>query len=239
VNATRQALTPAPGSGPRELFVSAALLAALAALLFVALTTAGLLLTRVLTPSALSRFDQRVIEWFAAQRTPTLNTWSEIGSEFAMTIIVFVMTVIIALALRLWLRRWRESLVLIVCVLGEWILFRLVNAAVGRERPEPMLDMGALTASFPSGHAGIAVAFYGGLGLIVLRTVADRRLAVGIASVCFAVAVMVAVTRVYRGMHYPTDVLGSALLGGVWVVAVVSLLLPRRKAVGGPRQATE
>jgi len=92
-----------------------------------------------------------------------------------------------------------------------------------------MLDGGALTASFPSGHAGIAVAFYGGLGLIVLRSAPQRRLAIANASFCLAVVVMVALTRVYRGMHFPTDVLGSWLLGGIWVVTVVNVLLPRRR----------
>ena len=199
-----------------------------AALLFVTLTGLGLLLTRTLTPSPVSRFDERVIEWFASHRTPAFNTLTEIGADFAMTLLVFGLTVVVAVVLRVWLGRWRESLALVICVLGEWILFRLVNAAVDRQRPGPRLDPGALTASYPSGHAGMAVAFYGGLALIALRSISPRRLAVAIASFCLAVVLMVAVTRWYRGMHFPTDVLGSWLLGGVWVVAVVTVLLPRR-----------
>jgi len=207
---------------------SAVLLLAFA-VLAAALTGVGLLLTRVLTPSAVSRLDERAIEWFVAQRTPTLNDATAIGADFAMTLIVFALTIVVALVLRLWLGRWRESLALIVCVLGEWLLFRIVNGAVGRERPDPTLDVGALTASFPSGHAGIAVAFYGGLALIVLRSAPQRRLAIAIASFCLAAVLMVALTRVYRGMHFPTDVLGSWLLGGIWVVTVVNVLLPRRR----------
>ena len=220
-------------TGPRVPQSPAALLALLAALLFACLTTFGLLLTRVLTPSPVSRLDVRVIEWFAAQRTPTLNTLTAIGSDLAMTLLVFVMTAAVALALRVSLGRWREALVLVLCVLGEWVMFRLVNGAVARQRPVPMLEGHALTASFPSGHAGIAVAFYGGLALIVLRTVTRRRLAVALAAICFAVPVLVGITRVYRGMHFPTDVLGSWVLAGIWITLVVATLLPRGRVPSG------
>lgn len=199
------------------------------ALLFASLTAFGLLLTRVLTPSPVSRLDAQVIDWFAAQRTPTLTGLSAIGSDLAMTLLVFVMTAVVAVVLRVRLGRWREALVLVVCVLGEWVLFRLVNGAVARQRPDPMLESATQTASFPSGHAGIAVAFYGGLALIILRTVTQRGLAIALASVCFAVPVLVALTRVYRGMHFPTDVLGSWLLAGIWITVVVATLLPRRR----------
>lgn len=203
-----------------------------AALLFAALTALGLLLTRVLTPSPVSRLDAEVIGWFATQRTPTLTALSAVGSDLAMTLAVFVMTAVVAVVMRVRLGRWREALVLVVCVLGEWVLFRLVNGAVARERPGPMLET-AGTASFPSGHAGIAVAFYGGLALIILRTVTQRGLALALASLCFAVPVLVALTRLYRGMHFPTDLLGSWLLAGIWIGVVVATLLPRRRAGSG------
>jgi membrane-associated phospholipid phosphatase len=225
---SRRPYSVRPATGPRLPAGSAARLALLAALLFAGLTTLGLLLTRVLTPSPVSRLDVHVVEWFAAQRTPALNTLSAIGSDLAMTLLVFVMTAVIALVLRVWLGRWREALVLVLCVLGEWVLFRLVNGAVARQRPEPMLERATQTASFPSGHAGIAVAFYGGLALIILRTVTRRSLAIALASVCVAVLVLVAVTRVYRGMHFPTDVLASWLLAGIWITLVVATLLPSR-----------
>ena len=218
-----------PATGPRLPFRSVALLGLLAAGLFASLTTFGLLLTRVLTPSPVSRLDVQVIDWFAAQRTPALTTLSAIGSDLAMTLPVFVMTAVVAVVLRIWLGRWREALVLVLCVLGEWVLFRLVNGAVGRQRPDTMLESATQTASFPSGHAGIAVAFYGGLALIILRTVTQRGLAIALASLCFAVPVFVALTRVYRGMHFPTDVLGSWLLAGIWITVVVWTLLPRRR----------
>jgi membrane-associated phospholipid phosphatase len=218
-----------PATGPRLPFRSVALLGLLAAGIFASLTTFGLLLTRVLTPSPVSRLDVQVIDWFAAQRTPALTTLSAIGSDLAMTLLVFVMTAVVAVVLRIWLGRWREALVLVLCVLGEWVLFRLVNGAVGRQRPDTMLESATQTASFPSGHAGIAVAFYGGLALIILRTVTQRGLAIALASLCFAVPVFVALTRVYRGMHFPTDVLGSWLLAGIWITVVVWTLLPRRR----------
>ena len=232
---SRSPHTVRPAPGPRLPFRATARLGLSAALLFASLTALGLLLTRVLTPSPVSRLDVHVIDWFAAQRTSTLTGLSAIGSDLAMTVLVFVMTAVVAVVLRVWLGRWREALVLVLCVLGEWVLFRLVNGAVGRQRPDTMLET-AQTTSFPSGHAGIAVAFYGGLALIILRTVARRRLAIALASLCFAVPLLVATTRLYRGMHFPTDVLGSWLLAGIWITVVVATLLPRSRAGPGPTQ---
>jgi membrane-associated phospholipid phosphatase len=237
VDEIRQAV---PATRPRPTASSAVLLVVLAALLFASLTAVGLLVSRVLTPSPLSRLDERVIDWLASERTPTLNTLTRIGTDFATTLYVFALTAVIAVVLRVWLGRWREAVVLVLCVLGEWVLFRLVNGTVDRPRPTPRLDGGVSTASFPSGHAGIAVAFYGGLALILLRSLRLRKTAVALASVFLAIVLMVAVTRLYRGMHYPTDVLGAWFLSGIWIAGVVAVLLPREKGRGvRPRPSEE
>ena len=85
----------------------------------------------------------------------------------------------------------------------------------------PRLDVAPPTSSFPSGHTAAAVALYGCLALVVLRQSANRWAARTIAVLCCCVPVIVAVSRVYRGMHYLTDVLGGVLLGTVWLYAAV------------------
>ena len=141
--------------------------ASLAALLFV--STDGARPAADPRPDAIAgvapgRARDRVVR--GTSERPALNTLTSIGSDLAMTLLVFALTAVVAVVLRLWLGRWRESLALVICVLGEWVLFRLVNGAVDRQRPGP--DAGRRRPrprSFPSGHAGIAVAFYGGLAL--------------------------------------------------------------------------
>ena len=202
-----------------------------AALLWALLTGLGLLITRVLTPSGLTRWDSHVVQWFVAHRTPTLDTVTNIAGHLATTMTVLVVTVVAIVMLRLLLRRWRESAVLVVCVLGELVVFLLVAAVVHRQRPDfQPLDTAPPTSSFPSGHTIAAVALYGCLATIALRELARRWLAVVVAALCWAIPVVVGLSRLYRSMHFPTDVLAGALGGAIWLAVVTATLLPSRKA---------
>ena len=128
-------------------------------LVYALLAGTGLLLTRVFTGNVLVQEDRRVSEWFREQRTPTLNSWSHVGSMLSDTSTAIAVTVVVVLALALWLRRWREPLTIVLSISGELFIFLLVTATVHRRRPTvPHLDPAPPTSSFPSGHVGAAVA---------------------------------------------------------------------------------
>ena len=106
--------------------------------------------------------DKSVSEWFVSRRTPTMNTLTHYGTLLAETITVIVLTVVLVGAFRVWLGRWRESIALLVAILGELFVFLLVTNTVDRPRPPvPRLDTAPPTSSFPSGHTAAAVALYG------------------------------------------------------------------------------
>ena len=87
--------------------------------------------------------------------------------------------------------------------------------------------MATATSSFPSGHTAAAVALYGCIAILVLW-IYGRRPATRVAVVVLCcVPVIVGLSRLYRGMHYPTDVLAGALVGGLWLLLVITTLLPR------------
>jgi undecaprenyl-diphosphatase len=75
--------------------------------------------------------------------------------------------------------------------------------------------------SFPSGHAVFAGVFFGMLALLIARPAAGRPwwLRVGGAASCLAMSVLVAASRVWLGVHYPTDVIGGLTLGWGWALA--------------------
>jgi undecaprenyl-diphosphatase len=196
--------------------------------LALALTLIGWAIVTLATPSALTRWEDSVNQWFYAARTPTLDTVSHIGSYLADTITCIVLLVVVTVALRLWLGRWRESWTLFAAIVGELLVFLVVTAVVNRPRPDvPLLDAAPPTSSFPSGHTAAAVAFYGCLAVIVLRQLRPRWLAVTIATLLCLVPLVVGISRLYRGMHHPTDVVFGALGGGLWLALVLSTLLPR------------
>jgi undecaprenyl-diphosphatase len=207
---------------------SAARLVVSGLLLWLGLSAVGIGLWRGLGNSWIVDGDKAVSRWFAGRRTPTLNTLTHYGTLLAETVTAIALTVILVVVLRWWLGRWRESIAVLVAILGELFVFLLVTNTVGRPRPGvPRLDVAPPTSSFPSGHTAAAVALYGCLALIVLRQLANRVVARTIAVLCWCVPVIVALSRVYRGMHYVTDVTFGAIGGGIWLLVTVLVVLPR------------
>jgi undecaprenyl-diphosphatase len=196
--------------------------------LALALSLIGWAIVKLATPSALTRWEDSVNTWFYAARTSTLDTVSHIGSYLAETVTCVVLLVVVTVALRLWLGGWRESWTLFAALVGELLVFLVVTAVVNRPRPDvPHLDGPPPTSSFPSGHTAAAVAFYGCLAVIVLRQLRPRWFAVTLATLLCLVPIVVGISRLYRGMHHPTDVVFGALGGGLWLALVLSTLLPR------------
>lgn len=188
------------------------------ALAYVSLVTMGLVagwtLLGPLSGTLLARLDQEVTSWFIEVRTRSLDIWTDIGSAFTDTINVIVFLTILVVAMTWYWRRWRESLTLGLGVGLEALVFVVVSLVIGRDRPPvTQLDPSPPTASFPSGHTGAAFALYVGLALIVFWNTESRlwrTLAVVMAAV---IPLAVALSRMYRGMHFLTDVIGGAVLG--------------------------
>ncbi len=130
-------------------------------------------------------------------------------------------------------RRRREALYVAVAVFGAELLSTTLKQVVGRVRP--CVDAAAgcpHTASFPSGHAVGAAAFWTAAAVLLLP-VAGRRvwaLAVG-------VPVVVAATRVLLGVHYPSDVVAGLLVGWCWTAATTAVLATWRADGAGPPDA--
>lgn len=187
----------------------------------------GSLLVHHSVPSFVGRADEQTSEWAVEHRTPILDSVTHAGSMAADTFVALAVAGSAVVVLRLWLGRWRESLVLVVAIVGELLIFLVITAIVHRARPAvPQLDQAPPTSSFPSGHTGVAIALYGCLAVILLRNVKPRWVAVSLAVLGWVIPIVVAASRVYRGMHYPTDVLAGALASGVWLAVVLVVLLP-------------
>lgn len=212
------------------------------ATLYLALAVIGVTYTRLFTDSAVERWDVSVARDVAARRTPAWDARTHLGSSLSDTSTAIGLTVVLVVLLRWGFGRWRESVTLLLSILGELFVFLLVTNTVRRDRPPvPRLDPAPPTSSFPSGHVGAAVALYAGLAVILLLSTRGgprHRLAVLVAPLLFAVPVVVALSRVYRGMHYVTDVVFGAVAGGLWMLLVVRTVLlavpERARPDGGP-----
>lgn len=195
--------------------------------LALALSLVGWAIVHLATPSAMTTWEDRVNQWFVAHRTPRLDALSHVADSLANTETCIALLIVTVVILRVWLGRWRESAVLSVAIVGELLIHLAITAVVNRPRPDvPHLDAAPPTSSFPSGHTGAAVAFFGCLAIIMLRQLRPKWFAVTITTVLFLVPIVVGVARIYNGMHHPTDVLAGAACGGLWIALVLTILLP-------------
>lgn len=112
----------------------------------------GKLLVGYWAPSRFGETDGDVVEYLAAERTPTGKTVSLGLVLLADTVTVAVLTGVVVAGLYLAFRRWVEPLFLVACVTGETAIFTATTAVVDRQRPPVThLDLSPPTSSFPLG----------------------------------------------------------------------------------------
>jgi len=137
---------------------------------------------------------------------------------------------------------YRNGLFIFSASVGGWVLNWLLKAAFERTRPDIVPHLReVMSSSFPSGHALTSAAVYLTLGALLMR-IAQGRLA---KYYCIAIAMfltfLVGSSRVFLGVHYPTDVIAGWLIGMTWALLcwVVERTLERRAGLKQEKEEQE
>jgi membrane-associated phospholipid phosphatase len=204
---------------------SALFLLGCAVVLLVVLVGAGWLLSKVVHDDGIGRADSGLSRWMAGRRSGDLNDVTAVTSAIGGTLTITIMAVLTVVVAALVWRRWREPMLVAVAVAGEVGIFLVVTLLVDRKRP-PVghLDQAPPTSSFPSGHTAATVVLWGALAVLASQRARSALVRGLFLTLAVVLPLLVASSRMYRGMHYLTDVLGGLLLGGVWLLATVGAI---------------
>jgi membrane-associated phospholipid phosphatase len=184
--------------------------------------------------------DDRIARWFAARRSSTLDDLTWLGSASAEAVVRITGAAVLSLLFLRWWRRWNEVALLVGALVLEVTVFLVSTFVVDRPRPPvTQLDSIPPTSSYPSGHVAATVVFYGALAIIVWWHTRSR-IARGVALAgAIVLPPIVGISRMYRGMHYLSDVVVGTVVGVVSLWAVYrAVRVPRPNAIEQPGLGT-
>jgi membrane-associated phospholipid phosphatase len=141
---------------------------------------------------------------------------------FGLAYGVIVAAVFSTLVIR---HRWLELKGVVLCLAGGVVLNYVLKNLFERARPETFHLVAASGYSFPSGHAMVSLCFYGMLAFITARQIRSwqPRYLLGVITMLLIIAI--GVSRIYLGVHYPSDVIAGYTAGAMWLMFNISLLM--------------
>lgn len=181
-------------------------------------------LASAVTAGFTQRFDESVLQWFQGHRTETLNLVmieiTTLGTGVVLVVIVLIASVF------LWVTNHHWSVyVLLLGVLGAKLFNTLLKGTFARERPSIVEWATQVhSPSFPSGHAMSSIVVYGSVAYLVSRLEPSLRLKRSTYLFATLIVVLIGISRMYLGVHYPSDVIAGFLAGFAWIALVATLM---------------
>ena len=179
----------------------------------------GVLLQDVLGADDATLLDRPIVRYLVEHRTAWLTTVLRDLTWLGSTIVLVPLVAVVGVAVRRRTRSWMPLVQLAVALGGAIALYDLIKPLVGRARPAlgPLVTT-ATGYSFPSGHATQTAAVTVTLALLGAARTTSWPRKVAIWATAVVVSLLVGFSRVYLGVHWPTDVLAGFALGSLWAV---------------------
>jgi len=184
----------------------------------------GIVLGVVSRCGSTARWESDVIAWVVQNRSSILTDFArsvtELGSGRVVTALVASAVIILLVG-----RRWMLAAFLVVATGGTALLASFTKGVVARDRPPTIPRLAEAGGhAFPSGHSAQAVACFAALAFTAWRLHPSRRVLVVGAALVGTIAALVGWSRVYLGVHWPSDILGGWLLAGACLLGLVTAI---------------
>lgn len=174
-------------------------------------------LTDELSNDVLAQYDRQITDSIIAHRSPALTYYfifmTDVG-DFYGYLTVLILSLIVSLV---FFKNWRYIAQTVLVLLLASISNTMLKRFIDRARPGIEHLVSVETLSYPSGHAMSAMAFYGFLIYIFYTFKMNRWLKYSIIILLLLIILSIGISRIYLGVHYPSDILGGYIAGLIWV----------------------
>jgi membrane-associated phospholipid phosphatase len=182
-------------------------------------------------------FDQHIRLFLHQQASPSLTAAMRFFTDFGSPAGILALS---AGALAgLWLSRWKRGIVLfLITMAGAGVLDAVLKTVFHRPRPPVSYFATPIpgTYGFPSGHALFFLCFFGVLAALATSRIHNLAVRIAIWFVACGLTGMIGLSRIYLGVHYPSDVLAGYAAGTVWLIVVLfgGRIIERRQRTRRP-----
>ena len=178
-------------------------------------------LTDTLSTDTLKEYDDRITEFILSFRTTSLTQFflwmTYLGDVYGYLIVLGVYLTLSIVVFKKWKYVAQTFLVLLLATVSNVVLKRFVD----RARPGIEHLVSVETLSYPSGHAMSSMAFYGFLIYLFYKFKINGIMKIGIISLLIFVILSIGTSRIYLGVHFPSDIVGGYIAGAIWVIFCV------------------
>ena len=181
-------------------------------------------LTGILQTDFLAEFDTQISEFVASLRTPALTNYftfvTDVGDVWGYLIVFTICAILFYCFFKRRKYTIQLSLILILALSSNLLLKQLIN----RARPTLEHLVTVKTLSYPSGHAMTAMAFYGFLIYLIFTFKINKVLKFSLIALLAFLILSIGISRIYLGVHFPSDIVGGFVAGFIWVVFCILIL---------------
>lgn len=170
-------------------------------------------------PTILQTIDQPIMTFIRGSITPGKTSFFQYITKFSNTATIIFLTIVGSISLYYWKEKISAYWLFINSAFIQGIGNVLLKKMFTRPRPDVSGHLVQASGfSFPSGHAMGSILFYGTLILILPKLIKNKTMRVSLQTILGLLILLIGTSRVYLGVHYPTDILGGWLIGMTWLL---------------------
>lgn len=178
-------------------------------------------LTDTLKTETLATYDTKITDYIISYRSPALTKYftfmTDVGDFNGYLIVLGIFLLLSLLVFKRWKYVIQATLVLGLATVSNMMLKRFID----RARPGIEHLVSVETLSYPSGHAMSAMAFYGFLMFLMYKFNIQKVLKVLLMFIFALIILSIGISRIYLGVHFPSDIAGGFIAGAIWVIFCV------------------